>query len=176
MESSMTGHNKRCHEDLTADMQMESLPLPNMSDTQCYIYKSVIRISFDKLPSQVEQAAQVCSAVYIFNMALAHHREGLRQNQKCSERAISLYNMVIRLLRFSNLRGPAGVVKLAAINNLSQLRYDQGNYDLAREGLNHLSSIVQARSASLLQLSDTELNGVIMNLAFLKPPRVAAAA
>jgi hypothetical protein len=176
MESSMSGHNKRCHEDPNVDMQLESLPLPNMSDSQCYVYKNVLRISFDKLPLHVEQATQVCSAVYIFNMALVHHRQGLRQNQKCSERAISLYNMVIRLLRFSDLRGPAGVVKLAAINNLSQLRHDQGNYALAREGLNHLSSIVQAGSASLLQLSDTELNGVIMNLVFLKPPRVAAAA
>jgi hypothetical protein len=154
----------------------DSIPLSNLADRHCHIYSRALTITFDKLPSDLGRAAQMCLAVVIFNLALSFHRQALRAKSKCLERAVSLYNMVIRLLRYSSLRGTAGLVKLATINNVSQLRYEQGNYALAREGLDHLSSLVRVTTAKHPQLMDCELQGVIMNVLFIKAPVVAPAA
>ena len=187
-----------------------SSSLAGLADRQCYIYNQALTISnmdcdgvFSSSSSSchIESYAQVYSAVIIFNMALAHHRGRRNGNKKCAERAIVLYNMIMRLLRHSGTSGTAGVVKFATINNLSQLRFEQGHYSQAREGLDYLSTLmlgaapavtspaaVSSISASTTttttsaghidqaNLEKDDIRGLIMNVLFVNAPKIAPAA
>jgi hypothetical protein len=156
----------------------ESFILPSFGDRDCSIYNQAISFSTDKLPSTIDALAHVCSAVIMFNMALAHHRVGLIASKKtCSNRAISLYNLTLRLLKNYGFGGTAGVVKLASMNNLLQLRYERGEYALARQGLEFLSAgLKQVAKTGQSKLKDSGLQGLITNILFLKNQRVAPAA
>ena len=168
-----------------------SSPLPGLTDRHCYIYNQALTISTEgAFSSHIESYAQIYSAVVIFNMALAHHRGRRNGNRKCADRAVVLYNMIMRLLRCSGIGGTAGVVKLATINNLSQLRFEQGNYAQAREGLDYLSALIaqaeSSRSSPIApspnggvddsHIATEDMRGLIMNVLFVKAPNVAPAA
>ena len=186
-----------------------SSSLAGLADRQCYIYNQALTISnmdcdgvFSSSSSSchIESYAQVYSAVIIFNMALAHHRGRRNGNKKCADRAIVLYNMIMRLLRHSGTSGTAGVVKFATINNLSQLRFEQGHYSQAREGLDYLSTLmlgaapavtspaaVSSISASTTtttsaghidqaNLEKDDIRGLLMNVLFVNAPKIAPAA
>jgi len=63
---------------------------------------------------------RVCAAGVIFNLALAHHRQGLRGNIQCGKKAAKLYTMVLRILDDSVVEFRAAVIiKLASVNNLA---------------------------------------------------------
>jgi hypothetical protein len=156
----------------------ESFILPSFGDRNCYIYHQAISFSTDKLPSTIGDFAHICSAVIMFNMALAYHRVGLvASNKTCSNRAISLYNLTLRLLKHYDFGGTAGVIKLASMNNLLQLRYERGEYALARQGLVFLSEgVKQVTKTGQGKLKDSDLKGLITNIMFLKNIQVAPAA
>jgi hypothetical protein len=186
-----------------------SAPLAHLVDRQYYIYNHALTISNNIKEEQnvpLKSYAHVYCAIIMFNMALAHHRRGLQHgnrltNKKCKDRAIVLYNLILRLLRQSDttttaalVEGSAGFIKLATLNNLSQLRFEQGQYAQAREGLDYLGSLIQraqlaagaAASASTeassnnnqaaLFLESIEMKGLILNVLFVKSPQCASAA
>jgi hypothetical protein len=78
----------------------------------------------------VERTAHIIDvAIIIFNAALAYHVGSLNGNKAYAKRSIMLYSKVLKLLK--NSRSFAGsstasvVVKVAAMNNVSQLRFEE---------------------------------------------------
>jgi len=156
----------------------DSFPLPHFVDQHCYIYSQAISFDLAMLPRSMDKVAQVSTAVIMFNLAITHHRVGLlTRNQSCLNRSIALYNLLLKLVRHSDFEGTAGTIKLASLNNLSQLRYQQGNFALATRGLEHLQvGLKQVTQNGNHQFTDDELHGLLGNVYFLKTTNVAPAA
>jgi hypothetical protein len=111
----------------------------------------------------------------IFNLALAHHHVAITSDAGYLPKAEKLYAMVLKLLDGAALyMRTAVVVKLATINNLSQIRFENGDFEPAREGLSHITSFLRQANNALLE--EPEVLGLLMNVLLLKAPRVAPAA
>jgi tetratricopeptide (TPR) repeat protein len=110
----------------------------------------------------------VYSAAAVFNLALALQHKG---EEKKAER---LYIMVLKLLLNDHCHLRIAVlIKLASINNLSQIRFANGDFENAREGLDQLSGFLR-RAAWIFEVP--EVQGLLMNVLLLKAPKVAPAA
>ena len=72
----------------------------------------------------------------------------------------------------------AAIAKLASINNLSQIRFDCGEYELAREGLDRLSTFFVRASGNTnnAMLENPEMQCLLMSVLLLKALVIAPAA
>jgi 4-hydroxy-3-methylbut-2-enyl diphosphate reductase IspH len=169
-----------------------SSPLPSLAGRQNYIYNRAFRFSMEDIicrrttrrTAAVERTAHIIDvAIIIFNAALAYHVGSLNGNKAYAKRSIMLYSKVLKLLK--NSRSFAGsstasvVVKVAAMNNISQLRFEEGEYHRAQEGLDQLSQLISILKDAPRQqeLDENEYREILMNIIFfLNTPKVAAAA
>jgi tetratricopeptide (TPR) repeat protein len=111
---------------------------------------------------------RVYSAAAIFNLALALQHNG---EEKKAER---LYAMVLKMLLNDHLHLRIAVlIKLASLNNLSQIRFANGDFENARQGLDELSGFLR-RAA--WKCEEPKVQGLLMNVLFLKAPNAAPAA
>jgi hypothetical protein len=165
-----------------------SSPLSSLTGRQNYIYNRAFRFSMEDAATyrttrtSFERTAHINGAIIIFNVALAYHVGYLNGNKACAKRAIMLYSKVLKLL-LKNRRGVAGsstanVMKVAAMNNISQLRFEEGDYHRAREGLDQLYELMSILkdAPQLQELDENEYREILMNIMFLKAPKVASAA
>jgi hypothetical protein len=147
-----------------------------------YIYNQLLTIDIDQLPSTPESAAELSLAIVVLNLALVYHNESLTFQTKGSiELAVNLYNHAIKVLGHADNKGTAGLIRIAALNNLTQLRYELGNFLLARESLQHLALMVSSGSSSVDRrrapvVDDEVKKGMIMNILSLSNQHVAPAA
>jgi len=149
-----------------------------------YIYNRLLSIDEEQLPSNPKIAADLCLAIIILNLALINHHESLTNLKTRNEYvnlANNLYNHAISVLGHMKNRGTAALIRIAALNNLTQLRYQGGNTSLARESLHHLALIVSAGSLECAQrkrpvIDEEAKKGLIMNILSLSNQHVAAAA
>jgi hypothetical protein len=155
-----------------------SSPLSILTGRQNYVYNRAFRFSMEDATHRttnatVECASHIYGAIILFNAALAYHGGSLNGNKACANRAIMMYSKVLKLLR--HIRGVAGstaaVMKVAALNNISQIRFDEGEYHRAQESLDQLSELLY-----ILKDTPNEYREILMNVLFLKAPKVAAAA
>jgi tetratricopeptide (TPR) repeat protein len=128
------------------------------------------------------------SAAIIFNLALLYHKRALlHNNANCFRKADDLYRKITMILGWPNsdqatLSGATAVILVAAINNMSHIRYEQGHYELAEEGLRALAHILQTTSSTLqvpgsgVSPSGDFWNQIVLNVLLLKQPSLAAAA
>ena len=161
-----------------------------------YLFDRLITINFDDLPEDdTKGSIDICIATIVFNLAILHHNQSLALSHKTkivSDRAITLYNYAIRVLNNTNnsnnnendddnnnadgyCGGTVGLLRLAALNNLTQLRYAMGNYSMARAGIHHLSLMVASESTSEV-VDDEVKRGLVMNVLSLSNQHVAPAA
>jgi hypothetical protein len=156
-----------------ADLVMDTVEIPGVNSSETALFNQAINI-----PCQGEQTdldVHVYSAAVIFNLALAHHHAAITSDAGYLPKAEKLYAMVLKLLDDAALHlRTAVVIKLATINNLSQIRFENGDFELAREGLSHLSNFVRQTNNALLE--EPEVQGLLMNVLLLKVPRMAPAA
>ena len=152
----------------------------HLHDRQFYLYNrallfdlvSVMRFSF-------QGDVHAYSSVIIFNLALLYHRNALRGNTKCIDRAIPLYSMILKLLAHdcSNCL-TAIIVKLAAINNLAQLYCLAGCRRKAQSYVSILSASIQRSRQSFPSFfrDDVHLKGLLLNLTRMHAQPTAPAA
>jgi hypothetical protein len=134
--------------------------IPNLHDPSCFIYNSALMFSLldisDCTPSGDD--IQVHTSVIILNIALAFHRRGLTGNSAFLLKAEKMYEMVGKILGNSEDgdQGTALLVKIAAVNNLSQLRHGRGDYASSQEGFRRLPyHILRWRVATLHKVQRT---------------------
>jgi hypothetical protein len=127
--------------------------IPNLHDPSCFIYNSALMFSLldisDCTPSGDD--IQVHTSVIILNIALAFHRRWLTGNSAFLLKAEKMYEMVGKILGNRDVdQGTAFLVKIAAVNNLSQLRHGRGDYAFSQEGFRRLPyHILRWRVATL---------------------------
>jgi hypothetical protein len=118
-------------------------------------------------------------AVIIFNIGLAHHHIGKSTGyQSYLEKAVLFYDSCLQLLaKINRLIGNAVLLKMAALSNTSQLRFELGEHIVARQGLNLLSaSMIGADPDVIVNLSKEDNDGMIFNILFLRQGTTASAA
>jgi hypothetical protein len=160
----------RCHSAIHETCTAE---IPSMESSDTIVFNQAILIPADGDDAQApgEFELNIYTSAVIFNLALAHHSRG---DEKSMARAEQLYAMVIKLLKGNSLHmHTALIVKLACINNLSQIRYSKGDYKGAREGLNQVSGFILQND---VMLDEPGIQGLLMNALLLKPPTAAPAA
>lgn len=152
---------------------LSTVEIPDMdTDDQYAAFNHAIHISYES--SEPRFDIQMYSAAVIFNLALAHHRLVMQGDKSLVEKTVKLYSLVLKLLENWECHKGIAIIKLAAINNLAQMRFANGEYEHAREGLDHLSAFM--RKANNALLDEPEVQGLLMNVLLLKAPKVAPAA
>ena len=156
---------------------------------------------------EIKELVHVYCVAIIFNLALLYHKRALtHDNDNCYRKADDLYRKITLILGYPNslettgtdcnpmrLSDSASIIMIAAINNMSQIRYERGHYDLAEDGIRALSHILQISSPSIATIpiqggpSTTNQtatanttaefwNQIVLNVLLMKQPSLAAAA
>ena len=120
---------------------------------------------------------QLYSACTILNLAMAYHRQAKKTcNALCTRKAESMYEMIITLLQ-SRTDYTSMSVRIIAVNNLSEIHYESGRFDKAREELQWLSSVIHQGATNLEFFEQRDIDLLLLNiLVLLTPPHAAAAA
>ena len=181
--------------------QHSTVMLPEMGEQhQSFIFNEALNLSrppgsqYDE--ELTEHDVHVYTGVVIFNLALAHHRRG-KDGQVatgrggCLTKADKLYGMALKVLAHDFTNSVSVLVKLASINNMAEIRFEMGDNDSARTGLQLLSKLLQQCSDSTLSNStrsmsssiadspmfqEPQIQGLLMNVLLLRAPKVAPAA
>jgi hypothetical protein len=162
---------------LSDDCEHSTVELPGFRGgaQESYIFTEAITIPENGERSELD--TQIYSAVVIFNLALTVHREGKNGKIESMVKAQKLYTMVLKILDNQCMNRVAVIAKLASINNLSQIRFDCGEYELARQGLDHVSAFLRASgNTNNAMLEEPEIQGLLINVLLLKAPVIAPAA
>lgn len=177
-------HNRAAGDAVNVCHRAVPLRFPKEPFRDGYIYNRLLSIDEEQLPSNLKIATDVCFSLIILNLALMNHNESLTNRNDKNEYATlseSLYNHAISVLGHMENRGTAALIRIAALNNLTQLRCQVGNCSLARESLKLLTNIVSAGSMECGQrkrpvFDEEAKKGMIMNILSLSNQHVAAAA
>lgn len=167
-----------------AECCFQTIALPSIHDSAqsvSYVYNQVFRLEnrchcLRPRSSLNDDNVRAYTAAVIFNMALIHHRNG------SVVKAEKLYVLVCTLLTdaYPSTLCPCmarmvTMVRLASINNVSQIRLDCGDYEATREALTDLASILRD-GAELAAFQDPDMQGLVLNILLFKAPSTAAAA
>jgi hypothetical protein len=169
---------------MALNVQLLAHSLPNLQGSNGFICCSLLAFSVaeasETLPSK--DTIQVCSAIIILNVALAHHRKGMSGNKASVAWAGKMYGMVTKLLSgCENNKGVAVVAKLAAMNNLSVLQHSQGDNNLSQRGFQYLRDLLitvasENLEGSSLLYSTQMYQGMLLNILCVAPPDAAPSA
>jgi hypothetical protein len=171
---------KSAHYDSSDSCELSTIEWPESPGTQePYIFSKAFTIPEIVDVNELD-VVHFYSAFVVFNLALAHHRKGKRgADAAYIVKAKALYSIVLKLFDNNSLSRTVILVKLAAINNMSQICFDLGLYDeLACEGLGHISSFMRSSSGTSNQsvFDEPEVQSLLINVLLLKAPYVAPAA
>jgi hypothetical protein len=146
--------------------------LQHLEGSSYFIYNRPLSIT---LSSNAD--IQLYSACTILNLAMAYHRQAKKTcNQTCLTKAESMYEMIITLLK-SRMDDTSLSVRIIAVNNLSEIHYENGRFEQSREELQWLSSIIHHGGTKLDFFDQSDLNRLLLNvLILLTPPQAAGAA
>jgi tetratricopeptide (TPR) repeat protein len=168
-ELTKPGTDLRTMKSNTTDYEEEATQTVEIPEVDSAIaFNQAIAIPSTTGQDKNDLCIDVYSAAVIFNLALALQHKG---EEKKAER---LYSIVLKLLlnEHCHLR-IAVLVKLASLNNLSQIRFANGDFESAREGLDQLSGFLRRAAWNF---EEPEVQGLLMNVLLLKVPNVAPAA
>ena len=169
LDTSNSSNSRQSSSSLTMEqLHQDSVQLGGLANLQCYVYNRAFRVSSEELlPENIEGAAQIGSAIIIFNMALVLHRTCLLRNRLVpASKSMALYKIVLQLLKQSPMHGIAGAIKLAALNNMAQLQFEEGEYTEATRGFARLASLMTSLQDAPLGAS--EMRGIVINILCLK--------
>lgn len=163
---------------LALGSELKTVEIPDIcccADDHHEIFNQAIHVPCTGSESDID--VHVYSGAVVFNLALAHHKQALRDsNRHLEQKAIKLYGMVLRFIDDTLVDLPTALmVKLAAINNLTQLQFANGGYEEARQGLEQVSGFVKYASGEVL--AQPKVQGLLMNVLMIRQTsKVAAAA
>jgi hypothetical protein len=171
-------------------------PLNNREGKGCYIYNHMLLFAPQEdetdtlLPAHRTAAlssnecttvVRAQSSVVLFNLALIYHLRGRLGHFHSLTTAFRLYKMASQLLTDNCVltNETAAVVKLGTVNNMFQIRYEQGNLGSALNILQFLSSLMRGLYPNpdiIISLDRHDYRGFMKNILLLRPPEFAPAA
>ena len=156
--------------------------LPTLPVRSSFVYNKIFHVvSLEAAASTNlgQDTIQAYIALVIFNLALIHHRRGiLHSTKECIAKSERLYKVCIRLLdALPTSHGTTLVLKLATLNNLSQIAVAMGNLQEAGHHLQTLSYLLSYDNECVLDMfTSQEWEGLLENVMMLNPPTIAPAA
>jgi hypothetical protein len=164
-------------EESTLPLCQTTLTIPGLQGVHCYVYDHGIMIT-DATNGDSNEMLTLYSAIVLFNLALASHREGRLGSEKCLKKATVLYGTVLQLLTSSPMPNDmsASILILLALNNKAQIHYDQCQYGESSACLTQISAIMGDVCALHSALSQKVFEGILLNVMLLIAPTVAKAA
>ncbi len=148
-------------------------------DAQPFIYNRPFCFSKNQPSISFSSHLHLYGAVVLFNIALAHHRIGkLIKSQSYLEKATMFYDSCFEMLETRGARlGCFTIMKMAALNNASQIRLELEECKVARISLDLLVIVMaDAEPDALASLSKEEAGGFVLNILFLRHAVPTAAA
>jgi tetratricopeptide (TPR) repeat protein len=154
-----------------------TLTIPGLEGMQCYVYDHGIMIT-DTTNGDSDKMLSLYSAIVLFNLALASHREGRLGSEKSLEKAAVLYGMALKLLASSPTLDDISttILILIALNNKAQIHYDQCQYRESSECLTEISTIMGSVDTIRSALNPKDYEGILLNVMLLNAPTAAQAA
>jgi hypothetical protein len=164
------------YEQQSHDVGIIKMPLIHLQDQRFFIFNSALAIAQHNPRISSSASLYLSSACIILNAALAYHLlgHGHHGSPECLRKAASLYTKVAYLLILTaEVDGIAFLVRSAAINNLSHILYEQGNFQQFKDSLTELKAL--ASSARVTRDAD-EWVGFLMNIMSASSLNLAPAA
>ena len=149
--------------------------LANLQDSSYFLYNhpvSIVEASSQQIEDR-QSLLPVYSACVILNLALAYHRQG-QTRKVCIVKAEKLYEMIIMLLR-EDQDETSVFLRLVAVNNVSYIHYQTGNFEQTKQELEYLAILIQQLSNSTT-VSASDLDLLLLNVLLMTHPNVAPAA
>lgn len=171
----------------------DSLMSGHSSASEAFIYRRAFFVEVDEdedgLRARYEDSVNVSpvciiqSATLLFNLGLLYHMKAVRRRGSgWTEKSITMYKMALSLVK-DVLDSSSGQMVdsrlvLAMLNNLGELYFEQGQYELAKQCFDNLASVLSGMSQSgMTTLVDrNDWTGLVTNSMMLIDPQVAAAA
>ena len=121
-------------------------PLRNLQGSSYFIYNRPLSI---EAKAKSNSDLQLYSACTILNLAMTYHRQSkITCNNICMRKAEAMYDMIITLLN-ERPDDTSLFLRMIAVNNLSEILYEQGRYEQYREELQWLSSAIHQGGSKL---------------------------
>jgi hypothetical protein len=175
LSSNSAEDSKSINSTAGSEQEVRSVEIPDTDSSETIVFNQAILIPSDGEQNEVD--TRVYTAAVIFNLALAHHVKASRGDASCMVKAEKLYTMVVLKLVNDDAACRmriAVVVKLASINNLSQIQVANGDYT-HEQVLSQLSNLLRKTNQALFE--EPEVQGLLINALLLKQaPRLAPAA
>lgn len=177
-QTSLFGHNHK------AGFSFGSAGPGGQSKVHCdqsYVYNRPLIIVTD-LDGVSEDHLQwfvlTATTSIIFNLALSWHLHGNATGKSMLlTKASHLYNLVINVIdNAETVDESYAVLECVALNNLAQIHFEQGNYDICRDCLSELFDLIQMNDFLDIYLDSEEADEIRFNILHLRAPVAALAA
>jgi hypothetical protein len=150
--------------------------------TKSFVYSNAVTFAPENESPILKSNINCYGSVIVLNIALVYHRQGILGNPTCFSKAMKMYETITNLVGSNRYnQGTALLVKLAAVNNLSQILRDCGAYESSQEGFQFLALVIglvgehqQPAGSSLIDGED--VRGMILNILISSQSLPAAAA
>lgn len=153
--------------------------LVNLRSDYSYIYDRPLHLYPPNDPSMIcDSLLSFYSAGILFNLALASHLFGRTSgNERSIKRATVLYRMCLQLVQNCSDFGTAPrIMALLALNNRAQIHYEYCDYPQSRHCLKEMSKMLADSSFLQDSLSDSDVEGLLLNVMLTQVPTAAQAA
>jgi hypothetical protein len=156
--------------------RLSPLTLPCPVPEYSFVYSNALKLSrfCDYL---VDSDIKFLSAAIIFNMAMVYNIKGVRESSAIEQtRSLRLYEMCLALLENLNSRHmDSFLLRVACLNNMSQIAYEQGDFDGARLMLNNVQYLMSMNVKQTF-FDEDDLQGFMLNVMLMHAPSAARAA
>jgi tetratricopeptide (TPR) repeat protein len=147
-------------------------------DAKCLLYNNAVTFKVEETQHSLNQVHIYCAAI-ILNISLVYHRQGridCNKRDVCLAKAERTYESIAVLLRKEN-GGTALLLKVGALNNLANLRHEQGLYDDSQQGFQNLATLINGSGSEISSVLNSQtVRGLLLNVLLATPPSAAPAA
>jgi hypothetical protein len=154
-----------------------SLQIAALRDSDYFIYNRCMEV-----PSFHQRSLKhlsLYSACIVLNLALAHHRLGIKGHRCSLNKAEKMYYVALKLLSGPSLPSKDETVlsmRIFAVNNLVQVHQERCQYDKAKAAVRHLSVLLDRVLSTGTFFHKEELRRFVLNASLWEPPQMAASA
>lgn len=144
----------------------------------CYKQPILLRETLPTTPvHEVMSKATLGCAAILTNMSLAQHAAGLQSGRSAVlVRACQCYSMGLAVLRATPTESSGSLLEVLVLNNRSLVHEELGEFAESLECLETAANLVPGINPSDLQLSGSEMEQLLLNIALRSHPSTAKAA
>jgi hypothetical protein len=155
-------------------------PLPQFEESEFFLFNSIISFKQrceQEAPPRPADKHVYCAAI-ILNIAIVYHRQAILGEKDAIIKAEKFYNMVIKIAGNSGRHeGTEVMLKLAAVNNLSGMCFEKGDFESSEEGFQTLAWLISSTQVDRSCLLNSEVvEGMLLNALMVNRQAAAPAA